>query len=162
MPWLHALDQYATTLSTALDLQEHRLFASADEPHDTQADFWFAAVAIRNVQRLGKLAAEHLNDERLKTALSVFEEAVVYAAARDSLEHFDKYLRGEGNLQKKAKGRAPSEDFLILMRQEYLNGLERIRFQVGHRELVLPDDFEPARNLLAEVMRAARRQSTDP
>jgi hypothetical protein len=59
--------------------------------------------AVMQADQLARLGVDRIQSDRLQDEIDVFEKAVPGAkSARDILEHFDEYARGEGRLQRKA------------------------------------------------------------
>jgi hypothetical protein len=59
--------------------------------------------AVMQAEELARLGVDEIHRRQLQDEIDVFERAVPGAkSARDILEHFDEYARGDGQLQRKA------------------------------------------------------------
>jgi hypothetical protein len=59
--------------------------------------------ALMQAQELARLGIDQVHRDQLQDEIDLFERAVPGAkSARDMLEHFDQYARGDGQLQRKA------------------------------------------------------------
>jgi len=59
--------------------------------------------AVMQARELARLGVDELHRRQLQDEIDLFEKAVPCAkSARDILEHFDEYARGDGQLQRKA------------------------------------------------------------
>lgn len=104
-------EERATVVSTigfwalAAELQRDRVVNRSAGRFVNQVDATLLAVAIRNVVRAAEWA-KRFDAARVSAALGVFDSRVPNAVAvRNMLEHFDKYERGQGNLQQAGKVR---------------------------------------------------------
>jgi len=114
--WSPADNPYAIAVSQSQwALWAVQLFARDARDHggDTQSQIYARQIfgQLRALQRCAEMMARELNRlgvdkahrEHLRQAIREFEAAVPGAkSARDILEHFDEYARGEGKLVKQA------------------------------------------------------------
>ncbi len=92
------------TWERAVRNQANRVLRAAPESRfdvSMQADCYLLVLALRNVLRAAKLVlaiSPELARQEILAAVSTFEAAVLGAKnARDVLDHFDQYIRGQGD-----------------------------------------------------------------
>ena len=114
--------------------------------------------ALMQAKELARLDMDRIHCEQLQDEIDVFETAVPNAkSARDILEHFDEYARGDGRLQRDAMNELGIDVFeaaAMFWGGGYDPRTEEIT--EGPFVVAVPQAVEASQRLHAAVYRAAR------
>jgi hypothetical protein len=114
-----------------------------------------AAMVAKELARLG---VDQIPRDQLRDEIAMFEAAVPGAkSARDILEHFDEYARGDGRLQRKAMNELGIDVFEAAT-MFWGGGYNTLTEEIteGPFVVAVPRAVEAARRLHAAIYRAAR------
>ena len=114
--------------------------------------------AVMQAKELARLGVDGTHRDQLEGEIDVFEAAVPGAkSARDILEHFDEYARGEGRLQRKAVNELGIDEFEAAA-MFWGGGYDPLTEEIteGPFVVAVPQAIEAAQRLYAAIYRAGR------
>jgi hypothetical protein len=114
--------------------------------------------ALMQTKELARLGVDRIHRDQLQDEIDLFETAVPNArSARDILEHFDEYARGEGKLQRDAMNELGIDVFEAAA-MFWGGGYDPVTQEIteGPFVVVVPQAVEASRRLHAAICEAAR------
>jgi hypothetical protein len=114
--------------------------------------------AVMQAEELARLGVDRIHRDRLQDEIDVFEVAVPGAkSARDILEHFDEYARGQGRLQRQAMNEQGIDVFEAAA-MFWGGGYDPFTEEIteGPFVVAIPQAVEASQRLQAAIYRAAR------
>lgn len=169
-PWSPARSPYAIAVSqswwaTAAVLQ---FSADAKAAHGPAQQIYARQIlgqlrllrrcAVMEATELDRLGVDQVHRDQLQDEIHLFERAVPGAkSARDILEHFDEYARGDGRLQRKAMNELGIDVFEAAA-MFWGGGYDPVAEEIteGPFVVAVPQAVEASQRLHAAIYRAAR------